>query len=70
MREKYVQGCRSEFLSVCMRTAPAANREASVMIVKRQVMSGILRTGAEEKICLRHLKVHCWSGVQIQGSPL
>ena len=61
MREKYAQGCRSEFSSACMRTALAANREASVMIEKGQVTSGILRTGVEEKMCLRHSKARCWS---------
>ena len=69
MREKYVQGCRSEFLSACMSTAPAASREASVMIEKGQVTSRIHRTGVEEKIHLRFSKASCWSQVQIQGSP-
>ena len=59
MQEKYAHGCRSEFLSACMSTTPAANREASVMMEKGQVMSGIRRTGAEEKICLRCSKAFC-----------
>ena len=70
MQEKYVHGCRSEFSSVCMSTAPAANKEASVMMENGQVTSGICRTGAEEKMCLRCSKACCWSWVQIQGSPL
>ena len=70
MREKYVHGCRSEFSSACMSTAPAANKEASVMMENGQVTSGIRRMGVEEKMCLRHSKAHCWSWVQTQGSPL
>ena len=70
MQEKYVHGCRSEFLSACMSTAPVANNEALVMMEKGQVISGIRRTGADEKICLRHLNAHCWSWVHTQGSPL
>ena len=70
MQEKYVQGCRSEFSSNCMSMAPAASREASVMMEKGWVTSGICRTGVEEKMCLRHSKAHCWSLVQTQGSPL
>ena len=59
MWEKYAQGCKSEFSSVCMSTAPAANREALVMIEKGRVTSGICRTGAEEKMHLRRLKAFC-----------
>ena len=59
MREKYVHGCRSEFSSACMSTTPAANKEVSVIMENGRVMSGIRRTGAEEKMCLRHLKAHC-----------
>ena len=70
MREKYVHGCKLEFSSVCMSTAPAANKEALVMMEKGRVTSGIRRMGAEEKMYLRHLKAHCWSWVQTQGSPL
>ena len=70
MWEKYVHGCRSEFSSACMSTAPAANREVSVMMENRQVTSGICRMEAEEKMCLRHSKAHCCSWVQTQGSPL
>ena len=54
-----MQGCRSEFSSTCMSTAPAANSKASVMMEKGQVMSGIQRTSVEEKICLRHSKASC-----------
>ena len=53
-----------------MITAPAAGKEASVMMEKGQVMSGICRAGAEEKIHLRCSKASCWSQVQTQGSPL
>ena len=61
MREKYAHGCRSEFSSACMSTAPAANKKASVMMEKGWVTSGILRTGVEEKMHLRRSKAHCWS---------
>ena len=54
-----MQGCRFEFSSVCMSTAPATSNEALVMMEKGQVMSRIWRTGAEEKICLRHSKASC-----------
>ena len=70
MWEKYAHGCRSEFSSACMSTAPAANKEVSVMMENGRVTSGIYRTGAEEKMCLRCSKAHCWSWVQTQGSPL
>ena len=59
MREKYAHGCRSEFSSICISTAPAANREASVMIEKGRVTSGIQRTGADKKMCLRCSNMHC-----------
>ena len=59
MQEKYMQGCRSEFLSACISTALAASREASVMTEKGQVTSGIHRTGADEEICLRCSKACC-----------
>ena len=65
MHEKYAHGCRSEFSSACISTAPAANREASVMMEKGRVTSGIRRTGAEEKMCLRHSKAFCWSWVHV-----
>ena len=54
--------------SVCMSTALAARREASVITVKGWVILGIRRTGAEENICLSMLKTFCCSLVQIQGS--
>ena len=59
VREKYAHGCRSEFSSICINTAPAASREASVMMEKGQVTSGIQRTGADEKICLRRSNTRC-----------
>ena len=65
-----MHGCRSEFSSACMSTAPVANKEASVMMKKGQVTSGIRRTGVDENICLRRSNTHCWSWVHIQGSPL
>ena len=70
MQKKYVHGCRSEFLSACINTAPVANNEALVMMEKGRVTSGIHRTGADEKIYLRRLNTHCWSWVHTQGSPL
>ena len=53
--------------SVCISTAPAVRREASVIMVKGWVTSGIRRTGAEENICYRVSKVFCCSLVQTQG---
>ena len=41
MREKYAHGCRSEFSSICMSTAPAASKEVSVMMEKGCVTLGI-----------------------------
>jgi hypothetical protein len=37
--------------------APAARREASVIMEKGRVVSGIERTGAEENVVLRDLNV-------------
>ena len=54
-----MQECRSEFLCACMRIAPAVNSEVSVMMKKGQVMSGIWRTGAEEKTYLNFSKASC-----------
>ena len=51
-----------------MSTAQAARREASVMMVKGQVTSGIRRTGVEENICLSVSKAFCCSLIQTQGS--
>ena len=70
MRERYAHGCMSEFSSACMSTTPAANKEASVMMEKGRVTSGIRRMGADEKICLRCSNAHCWSWIHTQGSPL
>ena len=50
--------------------APVASKEASVMMEKGWVMSGIRRTGADEKMCLRRSNACCWSWVHTQGSPL
>ena len=36
-----MQGCRSEFSSACMSTAPAASSKVSVMMEKGWVISGI-----------------------------
>ena len=54
--------------SVCMSTALAARREASVIMVKEWVTSGIRRTGVEENICLSVSKAFCCSHVHTQGS--
>ena len=54
--------------SVCRRTAPAASREALVMMEKGRKTLGIWRTGVEEKIHLSSSKAPCWRGVQFQGS--
>ena len=59
MREKYAHGCRSEFSSICISTAPVASREASVMMEKGQVMLGIQKTGVDEKIYLRRSNACC-----------
>ena len=50
-----------------MSTALAARREASVIMVKGQVTSGIKRTGVEENICLSVSKAFCCSLIQTQG---
>ena len=39
--------------------APAANREASVIIENGRVMSGIDKTGPEEKAALRVSNARC-----------
>ena len=39
--------------------APAANREASVIIENGRVTSGIDKTGPEEKAALRVSNAHC-----------
>ena len=59
MQVKYAQGCKSKFSSACMSTAPAANREASVIIEKGHVTSEMHRTSAKEKMCLRHSNTFC-----------
>ena len=54
--------------SVCRRTAPAASKEALVMMEKGCRMSGIWRTGVEEKMDLSLSNTFCWREVQFQGS--
>ena len=54
-------------VSAWSRIAPAANREAPVMIENRQVTSEMVKTGPEEKVVLRVLNAHCWRGVQAHG---
>ena len=53
--------------SDCIKMAPAARREASVMRVKGRVTSGMHKTGEEEKINFNVLKAVCWSSIQDQG---
>ena len=57
-------------MSGCSKTAPATRREASVMSEKGHEMSGMQRTGADEKIVCRELKAFCWGSVQDQGWSL
>ena len=47
--------------------APAANREASVMIENGRVTSGIDSRGPEEKAALRVSNACCWRLVQAHG---
>ena len=47
--------------------APAANKEASVMIENGWVMLGMDKTGPKEKATLRVSNVCCWRLVQAQG---
>ena len=47
--------------------APAANKEASVMIENGRVTSRIDKTGPEEKAALRVLNAHCWRAVHVHG---
>ena len=53
--------------SDCIKTAPAARREASVMRVKGQVTSGMHSTGDEEKVNFKVSKAVCWGSTQDQG---
>ena len=43
----------------CIRTAPAARRDASVMRENGLETSGMEKTGAEKKSCLRISNAHC-----------
>ena len=54
-------------MSGCIKTAPAARREASVMSEKGHETSGMQRTGADEKMVHRESKAFCWGTVQDQG---
>ena len=54
-------------MSDCIRTAPAAKREASVMNEKGRDMSGMQRTDADKKIECKKSKAFCWGPVQDQG---
>ena len=47
--------------------APAANKEASVMIKNGRVTLGIEKTGPKEKAALRVSNAHCWRLVQAHG---
>ena len=47
--------------------APAANKEASVMIENGWVTSGIDKMGPEEKAVLRVSNARCWRLVQAHG---
>ena len=54
-------------MSDCIRTVPAARREASVMSEKGHETSGMQRTGADEKMACKELKALCCGSVQDQG---
>ena len=47
--------------------APAANREALVMMENGRVTSGIDSMGPKEKAALRVSNARCWRSVQAQG---
>ena len=46
-------------MSDCIRTAPAARRDASVMSKKGCKTSGMQRTGVDEKIVCKESKAFC-----------
>ena len=46
-------------MSAWSKIAPVANKEASVIMEKGQVTSGIDNTGPEEKAALRVSNAHC-----------
>ena len=54
-------------MPVCIKTAPAARREVSVMSEKGHETSGMHRTGVDEKMVYRELKAFCWGLAQDQG---
>ena len=54
-------------MSGYIKTAPAARREVSVMSEKGQEISGMQRTGTDEKMVCRESKAFCWGAVQDQG---
>lgn len=51
----------------CIKTAPTARREESVIREKGQDMLGMQRTGVEEKSAYKESKAFCWRVVQDQG---
>ena len=51
----------------CIRTAPDAINEASIMRVKGLEVSGKSRTGCLVNMVCRFQKVFSWSGPQAQG---
>ena len=58
-----MQGCQLPLLSCCYKTAPKANKEASISKTKGFDESGISNTGNSVKHCFKVLKVSCHSGV-------
>ena len=54
-------------MSAWSRIAPAANREALVMIENGRVTSGIVKTDPKEKAAFRVSNAHCWREVQAHG---
>ena len=56
-------------MSGCIKSVPAARREASVMSEKGHETSGMQRTRADKKMVCRESKALCWGSVQDQGGP-
>ena len=67
--ERKVQGYKSLLKSVCIRTAPVAVREASVMTVKDLVVSERVKTGPWVKVTCRVLNAVLHAVVQSHFAP-
>ena len=62
--ERKAQGCKSPLKSVCIKTAPMAVSEASVITVKGLVVFGRARTGPWVKVAFNVLNATSHSVVQ------